>query len=853
MGGKVRAVALIAVSLMAAIGFAGTPHAAHAASPITLPFTGFGRILVDPTHVFITGGDSVLVLDLSGNLVKTITGETGASAMVEQGGILYVSLGTGAIDRIDIASLSETSPLVTGLLQPGDLAYAGGLLWTTVNDAGSIEPASIDVTAQTPSAHAYDNVFDYNTNYLANCAHYGTNHAGNPSYLIAFSCNTVPSSIDLIDVSSGSPLVTRTTTISYNNARDVAVNPDGTHFIAAIPNSAGFIEYNLSDFSADGTVYASDNFPVGIDTNGATGAKMLGGISRQVGTTDATGYQIGDPTQVILSASFGTPQTFQRGAALSGDGLTGYLVAYVPSSASALEIVSLPAIPADGSPSPPTNVSATVGVGAAIVTWNAPADHGKSAITGYKVQSSGGAIANVDANKFSVLIAGLSPVPHTFTVTATNTNGTSAPSAPSNSVTPIAGGTFNPLTPKRLLDTRNGTGGVPVRRLGAGSTLGFQVAGHGGVPATGVSAVVLNVTVTNTSGTGFLTAYPAGLSRPTASNLNWTAGRTVPNLTQIAVGAGGKVNFYVSSPANLIVDVEGWYGDSTDSYLVSGLYHSQGPQRWYDSRYISTANGGLHQPLAPGETRTIQFAGGYFNIPGDTGAIVLNVTVTSPSKAGWITVFPAGSPRPTASNVNFLPGQAVANRVIARVGQGGQISFFNSGGTTDLIIDINGWFTGPGGGNGSPFITGQPARLFDSRSCTCKLQGGYFYDFSFTGDPIAAMALNITATNPTATGWLTVYEDDGTHHNANVPRTSDLNFSPGQTVANATIADLNGVMAFNVYNSDGYTDIIIDIDGLYLPAVPGFATVPSSVTYIKEPSRAPLMPRARTSSRRAGG
>ena len=75
----------------------------------------------------------------------------------------------------------------------------------------------------------------------------------------------------------------------------------------------------------------------------------------------------------------------------------------------------------------------------------------------------------------------------------------------------------------------------------------------------------------------------------------------------------------------------------------------------------------------------------------------------------------------------------------------------------------------------------------------------------------------------------------------------------GQTVANATIADLNGVMAFNVYNSDGYTDIIIDIDGLYLPAVSGFATVPSSVTYIKEPSRAPLMPRARTSSRRAGG
>jgi hypothetical protein len=369
------------------------------------------------------------------------------------------------------------------------------------------------------------------------------------------------------------------------------------------------------------------------------------------------------------------------------------------------------------------------------------------------------------------------------------------------------------------------------------------------VPATGLSAVALNVTVTSTSGSGFLTVYPAGASRPNVSSVNWPAGRTVPNLVQVAVGAGGKVNFFVSSPTNLIVDAEGWYGDSTDSYFVTGLFHTQGSQRWYDSRYISTATGGVHQPLAPGETRTVQFAGGYFPIPADTSAIVLNVTVTSATRAGYLTVFPAGASRPNASSVNFLAGQTVANRVIARVGQGGQISFFNGGGTIDIIVDIGGWFTGSGGGSGSPFVAGVPVRMFDSRSCSCKLPGGYFYDFSFTGNPIAAMALNVTATNSTTSGWLTVYVDDGTHHNANVPNTSDVNFSPGQTVANATIIDLNGVMAFNVYNSNGYTDIIIDIDGLYLPAVSGMASFPVAVVNVKEPNRPPTMPRAETSSR----
>src|SRR5205823_1215180 len=94
--------------------------------------------------------------------------------------------------------------------------------------------------------------------------------------------------------------------------------------------------------------------------------------------------------------------------------------------------------------------------------------------------------------------------------------------------------------------------------------LQLQVTNKGGVPANGVSAVVLNITVTNTASGSFLTAYPAGQPTPVASNLNWSPGETRANLVTVAVGAGGVVVFINAVGAtDLIADVEGYYTDST--------------------------------------------------------------------------------------------------------------------------------------------------------------------------------------------------------------------------------------------------------------------------------------------------
>src|SRR5713226_4530178 len=101
------------------------------------------------------------------------------------------------------------------------------------------------------------------------------------------------------------------------------------------------------------------------------------------------------------------------------------------------------------------------------------------------------------------------------------------------------GGTYHPLQPARILDTRNGTGGVPKAPIQAGGTLTVQVAGQGGVPA-GAAAVVMNVTATGTTAPSYLTVFPAGVTMPLASNLNWAPGVTVPNLVAVALGTGAQ-------------------------------------------------------------------------------------------------------------------------------------------------------------------------------------------------------------------------------------------------------------------------------------------------------------------------
>ena len=94
--------------------------------------------------------------------------------------------------------------------------------------------------------------------------------------------------------------------------------------------------------------------------------------------------------------------------------------------------------------------------------------------------------------------------------------------------------------------------------MAAGDTIEVQVANRAGVPAN-ASAVVLNVTVTGALGNGFVTVYPCGAARPTTSNLNFSAGQTIPNAVIAKVGVAGSVCLFTNVGTQLLVDVDGYF------------------------------------------------------------------------------------------------------------------------------------------------------------------------------------------------------------------------------------------------------------------------------------------------------
>ncbi|MDP1805502.1 MAG: fibronectin type III domain-containing protein, partial [Acidimicrobiales bacterium] len=342
-------------------------------------------------------------------------------------------------------------------------------------------------------------------------------------------------------------------------------------------------------------------------------------------------------------------------------------------------------------PEPPTGVTAEPGEGTVSLTWTAPASDGGQAVTGYVVTPYVGATAQpaqaFNSPATSQTVTGLLESTYTFKVAAVNSVGTGPQSAASSAVTPSSGARFSPLPPARVLDTREGNG-APLAKVAPNSSIDLQVAGRGGVPASGVSAVVLNVTVTETTALSFLTAWPAGEARPLASNLNFVAGQTVPNLVLVKVGTGGKVSlFNYAGSTHVIADVSGWYGASGGA--EGSRYHPVDPSRLLDTR---TGLGGLLAQLIPLGALDLQVTGRGGVPATGVSAVAVNVTVTEPAGGGYLTTWPTGVLAPLASNLNFVPAQTVANLAVVQVGSDGKISFFNGGGGVHVIADVAGWF-----------------------------------------------------------------------------------------------------------------------------------------------------------------
>ncbi|MBV9593705.1 MAG: hypothetical protein JO147_07925, partial [Actinobacteria bacterium] len=401
---------------------------------------------------------------------------------------------------------------------------------------------------------------------------------------------------------------------------------------------------------------------------------------------------------------------------------------------------------------------------------------------------------------------------------------------PAASAAPPDGGAFTTLSPSRILDTRSNLG---ASAPGAFGTITFPVAGAGGVPASGAASVVLNLTVTQPQAAGYITAFPSQTQPPTASNVNFVAGATaansVSNLVVVPIGTDGKVSLYNGSPGSvqLIADVSGYFAAGAAG--TPGTFTGSAPTRVLDTR---SSLGGT-TPAAQGH---IDLAlGGHAGVPvSGVAAVVLNVTVSAPQTAGYITVFATGTTRPTSSNLNFVAGptiqNSVPNLVVAPVDSSGHVTLYNgSSGTVELIADVEGYFAAGSSTDLGTFAALTPHRLLDTRDGTGVPAAGIVQPDgsvslsvdSFGGVPatgVAAVVLNVTVTEPTGPGYVSAYADG-----AAAPVASNINYSTGQTVPNLVFAPVgqNGRVRIFVSGTAG-AHVIADVFGYYVGSGPNW-------------------------------
>jgi hypothetical protein len=258
--------------------------------------------------------------------------------------------------------------------------------------------------------------------------------------------------------------------------------------------------------------------------------------------------------------------------------------------------------------------------------------------------------------------------------------------------TVAAPGAVQSLAPARLLDTRTGTGAAR-GAVAANATVPLHVTGHGGVPATNVTAVLLNLSAVTPAAGGSLTAWPAGSAKPGVSQVSFAGdGIGLGNLVLVRVGSGGVVDIANNSRGRLqlVADVFGYVRGGTPA--AAGVISSVTPTRLLDTR---TGNGAAKAVVGGGHSVTVQLAG-RGGLPGtNVAAAILTVTAVSPTLPGTISAWGDGQVRPTVANLNHAAHQNVANLVVVPVGADGKVSFGNnSSGSTHIVADVAGWIRG---------------------------------------------------------------------------------------------------------------------------------------------------------------
>jgi len=394
---------------------------------------------------------------------------------------------------------------------------------------------------------------------------------------------------------------------------------------------------------------------------------------------------------------------------------------------------------------------------------------------------------------------------------------------------------FLTVAPCRIMDTRpptaggtfpaNSTFGSPY--ISASTTRMIPIPSSScGVPANAMAYSLNFTAVPRTGKLGSLTVWPTGLAKPNVSTLTSPDGSVLASAAIVPAGTAGSIDAYATDDTDLVVDINGYFVPPAAGTLQ---FYPLPPCRVLDTRPPTAGgtfptNSTFGSPsLNGGSGRSFPITSSACGAPASAAAYSLNVTVVPQGALGYVTAWPTGQTQPFVSTMNSYDGTVLANAGVVPAGRGGAVSFSASN-TTDLVVDINGYFAPPGSG-GLNFYTVTPCRLVDTRNANSTFGGptpaadstrNFLLPQASCGLPappaVEAYSLSMTVyPQGGPLSYLTTWPQGGTQ-----PFVSTLNAYKGLAVANAALVPAGKGGAISVFVTNN-TDLTIDTAGYFGP------------------------------------
>jgi Fibronectin type III domain len=392
------------------------------------------------------------------------------------------------------------------------------------------------------------------------------------------------------------------------------------------------------------------------------------------------------------------------------------------------------------------------------------------------------------------------------------TTGTAAVvgSAPASADVQPGAGQYMPLTPARIV------GAAPVAASG---TYTFSPLGKGGVPTSGVSAVAFELS-THSTGTGWLEVFPTGVTRPTASQIDYTPNVWTTNSVVTGLGTSSQVSIYnggANQAAPLYVDVLGYYR-TAGAVTAGSTYVALNPARIVSAVPVTAGGSIAVAPLGLGGIPT-----------SNVSAVLAHVSITA-SAGGHVVVYPDGVTMPGTSDINFGSDGPYTNQVPAALGADGKFRVYSTQAGT-VTVDIVGYYQTPAGtAAGSSFVGLTPARILSAEIIPANTTKAYplagLGGVPTTG--VAAVAFNLTANDQGAAGALSVFAAD-----APVPAARQLSYRVGGHWSTLQVSKLSADGQVAIHNtSTGAVRLYLDVSGYFRAAA--IPAAPTAVTAVPD-------------------